>query len=375
MGLGGWRYSSSSTAEPLDRFLADRSEEIHEVAVGVAEQDGAVSPRHGGWFLHPVGDEWLQARVLGVDVVDAELDNYGVIVSRARGVGPEQLHRLGVADRERAGRQNDLGEYGRGALRWNTRDLFIELDEPIQVVGDDAYRREIHKPSSLRRSEDKALRYRSVAILYGDGNLMTPKTTRRQPTAQSAPARSTRLDSRVERSQNTVLTAAFELLSESGVGGFSVDEVARRSGVAKTTIYRHWPTREALVIDACSRISAEQTAPDTGSLEGDLTAILTDIAHLLETANWSSVLPSIVDIAERDPEFADIHSKIQRGHAAPLREVLDRAVHRGELPADADLSTLVAALLGPLFYRRWFSREAIDDRFVRATINRVIATP
>jgi AcrR family transcriptional regulator len=204
---------------------------------------------------------------------------------------------------------------------------------------------------------------------------MTPKTSGRQRTAQGSRAHPTRVDVRVERSRQTVLAAAFELLSESGVGGFSVDEIARRSGIAKTTIYRHWPTREALVIDACSRISAKQEAPDTGSLEGDLTAILTNIAHLLETANWSSVLPSIVDTAERDPEFADIHSQIQRGHAAPLREVLDRAVHRGELPIDADLSTLVAALLGPLFYRRWFSREAIDDRFVKAIITRAITTP
>src|ERR1700694_3172080 len=93
---------------------------------------------------------------------------------------------------------------------------------------------------------------------------MTPKTSGRQRTAQSSRARPKRGDIRIERSQQTVLTAAFELLSESGVGGFSVDEVARRSGVAKTTIYRHWPTREALVIDACSRITAEQKAPDTG---------------------------------------------------------------------------------------------------------------
>ena len=204
---------------------------------------------------------------------------------------------------------------------------------------------------------------------------MTPKTTSRQPTAQSAPARSTRLDRRVERSQNTVLTAAFELLSESGVGGFSVDEVARRSGVAKTTIYRHWPTREALVIDACSRISAEQKAPDTGSLQGDLTAILTDIAHLLETANWSSVLPSIVDIAERDPEFADIHSRIQqRTRRTPARGPRPSGRTEASCHAAADLSRSVAALLGPLFYRRWFSREAIDDQFVQATISRVIAT-
>lgn len=181
------------------------------------------------------------------------------------------------------------------------------------------------------------------------------------------------LNRRVERSRHVVLTTAFELLSESGVASFTVDEVARRSGVAKTTIYRHWPTREALVIDACSRMITEQETPDTGSLEGDVTAILIEIAHLLPTANWSFVLPSIVDTAERNPEFAEVHSRIQHGHAAPLREVLQRAVGRGELSSDADVSTIVAALLGPLFYRRWFAREPIDDQFVKEIIKRVLA--
>src|ERR1022692_2679965 len=134
-----------------------------------------------------------------------------------------------------------------------------------------------------------------------------------------------KVDGRIRRSQDRVLTTTFELLGESGVGGFTVDEVARRSGVAKTTIYRHWPTREALVVDTCSRLSSEQQIPDPGSLEGDLTAILTNIAHLLPTANWSAVLPSIIDSAERDPEFAELVSQIQRGHAAPLREALERA--------------------------------------------------
>lgn len=194
----------------------------------------------------------------------------------------------------------------------------------------------------------------------------TSKKSERVPSAN--------LNRRVERSRHTVLTTAFELLSEGGVASFTVDEVARRSGVAKTTIYRHWPTREALVIDACSRMIAEQETPDTGSLEGDVTTILMEIAHLLPTANWSFVLPSIVDTAERNPEFAEIHSRIQRGHAAPLREVLQNAVSRGELSEHADVSTIVAALLGPLFYRRWFSREPIDDQFVRAIIKRVLAS-
>jgi AcrR family transcriptional regulator len=181
------------------------------------------------------------------------------------------------------------------------------------------------------------------------------------------------LDARVRRSRDRVLTTAFELLSESGVGGFSVDEVARRSGVAKTTIYRQWPTREALVLEACSRISAEQEVPDTGSLEGDLTALLADTGHLLGTARWSSVVPSIVDVAERDPEFAEIHALIQRGHAVALREVLERAAGRGEISATADRSAIVSALMGPLYYRRWFSREPIDDQFIRAIVQNVIS--
>ena len=180
-------------------------------------------------------------------------------------------------------------------------------------------------------------------------------------------------DARVQRSRQAVLAATFELLYESGVGGFSVDEVARRSGVAKTTIYRHWPSREALVLDACSQIAADQDVPDTGSLEADLRAILTNIAVLLQTANWASVLPSIVDLAEREPEFADVHRRIQHGHAAPLREVLHRGISRGVLPAQSDIPAISAALLGPLFYRRWFSREPIDDEFVEKIISGALA--
>lgn len=196
---------------------------------------------------------------------------------------------------------------------------------------------------------------------------------RSRSAASSADSNAGELDVRVRRSRDRVLATAFELLSESGVSGFTVDEVASRSGVAKTTIYRHWPTREALVLDAASRISAEQEVPDTGSLEGDLTALLADTGHLLSTARWSSVVPSIVDVAERDPEFAEVHAKIQRGHAIALRKVLERAADRGELPATADRSVMVSALIGPLYYRRWFSREPIDDRFVKAIVRNVIS--
>jgi AcrR family transcriptional regulator len=177
------------------------------------------------------------------------------------------------------------------------------------------------------------------------------------------------LDPRVLVSRERVLTTTLDLLTEAGLDELTIDDISRRSGVAKTTIYRHWPNRSALVIDACSRMTDAEEAPtDTGSLEGDLRAILTNIAELLGTARWSSIVPSIVDVAEHDPAYADIHSRIQRGHAAPLRAALDRAALRGEIPSTADRNAMAAALLGPLFYRRWFSREPIDAKFLEVII-------
>jgi AcrR family transcriptional regulator len=186
-------------------------------------------------------------------------------------------------------------------------------------------------------------------------------------------SRSATSDPRARRSRQAVIAAAFALLEENGVAGFSVDEVARRSGVAKTTIYRHWPTRAALVLDACAKISNEQEIPDTGTLAGDLHVHLTTIAELLQTANWSAVLPSIVDAAERDPEFASLHAEIQRDHAAPVHEIIRRAIARGELPTNTDPATTAATLLGPLFYRRWFSREPLTGAFIDSVIQRAVA--
>ena len=128
------------------------------------------------------------------------------------------------------------------------------------------------------------------------------------------------------------------------------------------------------MIDAASRISAEQEVPDTGSFEADVTAMLANLGYLLGTARWSSVVPSIVNVAERDPEFAGIHGKIQRGHAAPLKEVIERAVGRGAISAATDAATMVSALIGPLYYRRWFSREPIDEQFIKTIVSNVISS-
>lgn len=179
-------------------------------------------------------------------------------------------------------------------------------------------------------------------------------------------------DERVRRSRASVLAATAELLFERGYSGVSVDEVCRRSGVAKTTIYRHWPTRTDLLRDACATIGTPQTTPDRGSFQADIAALMGDLAQALTTARWTSVLPSIIDAGERDPEMADMYRRLQQGYSAPFEEVIRRGIERGELPEATDPATLAAALIGPLFFRRWFSREPLTEAFVAKIIRLVV---
>ncbi len=130
------------------------------------------------------------------------------------------------------------------------------------------------------------------------------------------------------------LAATYELLSETGLGGVSVDEVSRRSGVAKTTIYRYWAR--------------------------------------LHAGRWSSVIPSVIDAAERDPEIAELHSRLHAGMMTAFRTVVARARERGEIGAERDPAEITGSIAGPLFYRRWFSREPLDEEFVRGLVKRAI---
>jgi AcrR family transcriptional regulator len=202
---------------------------------------------------------------------------------------------------------------------------------------------------------------------------MPKKTALTEPGAPAVAGREIKaIDERVRRSRAKVLGVTAELLFERGFGGASVDEISRRSGVAKTTIYRHWPTRADLLRDACSTISTPQDVPETGGFETDVTALMTNLARLLRSAKWTSVLPSVIDAAERSPDIADMYKTLQQSYSAPLKTVIQRAMQNGELPKGTDIAMLVAALTGPLFYRRWFSREPLTDAFAKQIIRRVI---
>ena len=142
--------------------------------------------------------------------------------------------------------------------------------------------------------------------------------------------------------------------------------------MCSSDLYRHWPSRSALLIDACSRLSGTAEAPDSGSLKEDLRTLLSYLADQLETANWSSVYPSVLDAAERDPEISAMQQSLHKNFMAPFATVLARATQRNEIPSDPPPDALIPMLVGPLFFRRWFSKEKIDGAFIETLISAVI---
>jgi AcrR family transcriptional regulator len=177
----------------------------------------------------------------------------------------------------------------------------------------------------------------------------------------------------VARSKAAVIEVALGLIAERGVMATTVDEISERSGVAKTTIYRHWDSKADVVLDAISTQLAPPPSPDTGTLRGDLQELVTGLAWALTDSPLSPLMPSLIDAAERDPEFAELHRRHAGQRHDVVRGVLRRGVERGELPTDVDLDAAMALLAGPVLYRRLMTRGAVDGDFCRWLVDVVLS--
>lgn len=181
------------------------------------------------------------------------------------------------------------------------------------------------------------------------------------------------VDKRVEASREKVLRETYQMLYEQGFAGATIDAIAKRSGVAKTTIYRHWSSRADLLLDACAKLGRPVEAPNTGDLRKDLTILLTHLAKELKTASWPSILPSIIDAAERDPDVGLVFKKLHTDTTAAYRAVLVRGQERGDFSKDIRISDLLAMTVGALFYNRWYSREPLTEKYVERLLNLFMA--
>jgi AcrR family transcriptional regulator len=160
------------------------------------------------------------------------------------------------------------------------------------------------------------------------------------------------MDPRVDRTRAAVLRAGAEVIAEGGIQSFSIEAVVARSGVARTTIYRHWPTRRDLLVAIYSSFGTHTATPDEGSLRADLRHLLLGLADQLANADWPRALTSMVSESEHDHDLAEAQRVDSYNEMRPWREVLERARRRGELATDVDIQLIAEHVAGALFFRR-----------------------
>lgn len=165
--------------------------------------------------------------------------------------------------------------------------------------------------------------------------------------------------------------AAVEELVRTGFSGLSMEAVADRAKVNKTTVYRRWPTRGALVraaILASTRRVFEHT--DTGHLRSDLLELLRGVRRSLDSALGRGVT---VALMAEDPRIRQLAKSVRKEGANASHEVLKRAVARGELPASVNRQLILDLLFGPLEQKLVIEGESVDDAWCETLVDFVLA--
>ena len=156
---------------------------------------------------------------------------------------------------------------------------------------------------------------------------------------------------RSARADKAILAATLELIAQDGMQGMSLEGVAARAGVSKTTIYRRWPNRDALILDALRQIKVPVTTFDTGAFRSDITHFLLSLRDLLQDPMIQQVTLRLLSEVASKPEWSKaFFRETMRANFEGLTGMIERARARGELRADADTLLVMEMFGGPLFY-------------------------
>ncbi|MEV5443467.1 TetR/AcrR family transcriptional regulator [Streptomyces sp. NPDC052644] len=150
-----------------------------------------------------------------------------------------------------------------------------------------------------------------------------------------------------------IRAAVFEELAAVGFARMSIEGIARRAGVGKTAVYRRWKSKLSLVLDLLTAFAVKGLpAPETGSLYGDVRALLEVAAHALRHPVASQVIPDLLVEAARHPEITEaVRATLLNSQRGVVAQVVRDAVARGELPEGADADRALELIVGPLYWR------------------------
>ncbi len=184
------------------------------------------------------------------------------------------------------------------------------------------------------------------------------------------------VDPRIERSRQVILEAALEELGEAGYGAFRIESVAARAGVGKSTIYRHWTDKLALIADAFQTFHDER-GPDiaTGTPRERVERIVGHVAEIVAGSMFSACIPALIDAAERDRDLRRFHHRFQREARQPLIALIAEGIAQGDFSSRIQPGLAAVALLGAIFYGRLMSGEPFDPSRAGALVEAVLGAP
>ena len=191
-----------------------------------------------------------------------------------------------------------------------------------------------------------------------------------------AVASGTAMDPRIARTHQAVMDAAIELLLEGGPGAVTVDGVVARSGIAKTTIYRHWATRDALVADVFEHLAPDIPAPDpTLPFEEALRELAHSFVDVMSDPYWKRLLPSLMLLKSQQSAIADLETDLKKHQSDVVTPVFACGVREGALGAEEDPEICILLLVGPILMAGRFDTvplthefaDKVTDHFLAAT--------
>jgi AcrR family transcriptional regulator len=167
---------------------------------------------------------------------------------------------------------------------------------------------------------------------------------------------------RTARTRAAVLRAVLEELADSGYAGATVERIAARAGIAKTTIYRRWGGLNGLLADLMAEYAGQQIpVPDEGSLGADLCVLSRYVVASLQDPAIRTAFTSIVAAAVQDPAARDMLARFVAARAAMMAVIVNRAMERGEVPAGTDAAEVIQIVTAQLYYRLITAGEPLSQ--------------
>lgn len=190
----------------------------------------------------------------------------------------------------------------------------------------------------------------------------------------SATSTNLRPDRRAKRTEAAILEATRELLIEGGVRRLTVEGVAARAGVAKTTVYRRWKSKEELALAVLLEMVKEVVAvPDLGNVRDELITFVNGAVRILGKTLMGRVMQGLVsDFAANEDLGKAFREQIVSMRLAEVRRLMERAIGRGEVRPDVDMVLVHELLFGPVYYRLLLSGCKLDRRLAERVVDAVL---